>query len=212
MCNCTCLMTATKESGGCGTKAARGMPPNTPDHPDPTSPESPATAPGIPYGGTRFDPRSRLVANRPPGFQQPGTGPSAPGRPGTGTTAGISGITGLRSSRPAQLRDPGIPGAPTGGTHDAAPEKKPEGASPEAAEHKKRSRRTRRSPARSNDVPVLHRYGARWGGRPSCGAMGGSVRAGGPGNPVVTRRQGACQASLRCCGIPASSARTSASR
>lgn len=54
----------------------------------------------------------------------------------------------------------------------------------------KKSRWTRRSPARSNDAPVLHRYGARWGGRPSCGAMGGPVRVGGPGSPVVAARQG----------------------
>lgn len=53
-----------------------------------------------------------------------------------------------------------------------------------------RSRWTRRSPARSNDAPVRHRYGARWGGRPSCGAMGGPVQVGGPGSPVVAARQG----------------------
>lgn len=81
----------------------------------------------------------------------------------------------------------------------------------------KRSRWTRRSPARSErlargvretgsvgaDRRVVWSYGV------LCEAVTGARRVGGPGNALF---QAVFQASLRCCGMPASSARTSASR
>lgn len=80
-----------------------------------------------------------------------------------------------------------------------------------------RSRWTRRSPARSGrltrgvretgsvgaDHRVVWSYGV------LCEAVTGARRVGGPGNALF---QAVLQASLRCCGMPASSARTSASR
>lgn len=41
-----------------------------------------------------------------------------------------------------------------------------------------------------DDVPASHRYDARWGGRPSYGAMGERLRLGAVSCPVVMRRQG----------------------
>lgn len=82
----------------------------------------------------------------------------------------------------------------------------------------KRSRWTRRSPARSTTHPVVCLESSEWLGRGACwgriprrlelwsghyGRLG--EPAGLPGYSVV-------QASLRCCGMPASRARTSASR
>lgn len=82
----------------------------------------------------------------------------------------------------------------------------------------KRSRWTRRSPARSTTHPVVCLESSDWLGRGACwgriprrlelwpghhGRLG--EPAGLPGYSVV-------QASLRCCGMPASRARTSASR
>ncbi|SCE03348.1 hypothetical protein GA0115247_12095 [Streptomyces sp. PalvLS-984] len=65
--------------------------------------------------------------------------------------------------------------------------------------------------------PASHRYDACWGRRPSCGAMSGAPAGWGTRSAPWMERcgcaaTGVCQASLRCCGIPASSARTSASR
>lgn len=61
----------------------------------------------------------------------------------------------------------------------------------------KRSRWTRRSPARSiRRKPVEHRYDARWGRRPSSGAMGGRP---GLGDPSAARMLCGTAVLLCCC-------------
>ena len=83
----------------------------------------------------------------------------------------------------------------------------------------KRSRWTRRSPARSTTYPC---HSPDSSGRPGRGTCWGRSRVmwsqrcpgrlGRLGDPAVSSGSAKAQASLRCCGMPASRARTSASR